>query len=90
MLVYDPSDNSSKFHNIENQSLIWQGPYTCMHHHHNLLIYIAGGYLPRDAPVPVVLTRNLVEGVINGVASSIGILSTAFFFTFNIIYRKHP
>ena len=27
VLVYNPSDNSSKFHYIENQSLKWQGQY---------------------------------------------------------------
>ena len=55
----------------------------------NYLIYInIGGHIPRDAPVPVVITSSLVERIIAGVASSIGILSTLFFLIFNIKYRK--
>ena len=49
-----------------------------------------GGYIPRDAPVPVVLTSSLAELIIAGVVSSVGILSSIFFFVFNLYYCKHP
>ncbi|XP_065916318.1 gamma-aminobutyric acid type B receptor subunit 1-like isoform X2 [Dysidea avara] len=48
-----------------------------------------GGSIPRDAPIPSVITSSLAECVIAGVVSSIGILSAIFFFIFNIYYRKH-
>lgn len=47
------------------------------------------GKAPRDAPVPVVLSSSLAECIIAGVASSIGILSSIFFFAFNIYYKNH-
>ncbi|XP_065916310.1 gamma-aminobutyric acid type B receptor subunit 2-like isoform X2 [Dysidea avara] len=49
-----------------------------------------GGDVPRDSPIPIVRESNLVEFIIAGVVSSIGILSTVFFFVFNLYYRKHP
>ena len=57
-----------------------------------LSVYIIslGGDVPRDSPIPIVRESNLVEFIIAGVVSSIGILSTVFFFVFNLYYRKHP
>jgi len=49
-----------------------------------------GGYVPRDSPVLVITESSLIEYIIVGVVSSVGILSTIFFFTFNLYYRKHP
>ncbi|XP_065916322.1 gamma-aminobutyric acid type B receptor subunit 2-like [Dysidea avara] len=49
-----------------------------------------GGDVPRDSPVPIVRESSLVEFIITGVVSSIGILSTISFFMFNLYYRKHP
>ena len=54
------------------------------------IIIITGGYTPRDAPVPVVITNTITECVIAGVVSSIGITSIIFFFIFNLCYKKHP
>ncbi|XP_065916307.1 gamma-aminobutyric acid type B receptor subunit 2-like isoform X2 [Dysidea avara] len=49
-----------------------------------------GGIVPRDSPFPIVRESSLVEFIIAGVVCSIGILSTIFFFMFNLYYRKHP
>jgi len=49
-----------------------------------------GGHIPRDSPVPIIRESSLIELVIVGVVSSVGILSTIFFFVFNLYYRKHP
>ena len=54
------------------------------------LVNITGGHIPRDAPIPVVLTNTLAERIITGVASLIGILSSILFFVFNLYYNKHP
>ncbi|XP_065892681.1 gamma-aminobutyric acid type B receptor subunit 2-like isoform X2 [Dysidea avara] len=48
-----------------------------------------GGYIPKDSPAPFVLTSTLAEQVIAGVLSSFGILSTIFFFSFNVYYSNH-
>ncbi|XP_065892670.1 gamma-aminobutyric acid type B receptor subunit 2-like isoform X2 [Dysidea avara] len=48
-----------------------------------------GGYIPKDSPAPSVLTSTLAEQVIAGVLSSFGILSTIFFFSFNVYYSNH-
>ena len=66
------------------------GKVSCIASVVDLCLMYVGGYIPRDAPVPVVLTSSLAECIIAGVVSSIGILSSIFFFVFNLYYCKHP
>ena len=56
----------------------------------NLLILYLGGQIPRDAPVPVIISSTTAEYIIAGAASVIGILSSIFFFIFNFYYKNHP
>ena len=46
--------------------------------------------MPSDAPTPIVLTSTLAECLIAGVVSSVGVLSSIFFFVFNLWFYKHP
>ena len=69
-------------------------PDFCSADHNRLLhgiylIFLSGGYIPKDSPAPFVLTSTLAEQVIAGVLSSFGILSTIFFFSFNVYYSNH-
>ncbi|XP_065917614.1 gamma-aminobutyric acid type B receptor subunit 1-like [Dysidea avara] len=48
-----------------------------------------GGFVPRDAPNPVTQHHFKVEIIIAAVITAIGILSTAFFLSFNVYYRKN-
>jgi len=86
--IYNPSLNELELVS-DNSSFIWQGTRV----HNDIatsLYYLLGGYEPRDSPIPIVRESSLVECIIAGVVSSVGILSTIFFFLFNIYYRDHP
>ena len=54
-----------------------------------LYYYHIGGYLPKDAPDPDVQFSSVAEYAIVSVVASIGIVSTIFFFIFNLCYSKH-
>ena len=47
------------------------------------------GGVPRDGPIPEVQSDNPFEIVIAASVTSLGIASNAYFFLFNIYYRKH-
>ena len=88
VMIFDPLLSSDKLYNLPNRSLNWQGKlYTASDTRY--ILYIQGDYVPNDAPVPSVLTSTLAEQVIAGILSSFGIMSTIFFFSFNLYYSKH-
>ena len=49
-------------------------------------IYI---YVPKDAPTPEVQGDSTLEIIIAATATSFGIISTTYFFIFNLYYRNH-
>jgi len=51
--------------------------------------FIAGGYIPKDAPSPVIQHHSKAETAIVAFTAAVGILSTMFFLLFNIYHRKH-
>ena len=59
--------------------------YVAMYYYINVL----GGYLPKDGPDPEVQKSTVAEYIIVSVVASIGIISTIFFFIFNLCYSKH-
>ena len=50
---------------------------------------LLGGYIPKDAPDPDVQLSTVAEYIIVSLVASIGIISTLFFFIFNLCYSKH-
>ena len=49
--------------------------------------FFAGGYIPKDAPIPVIKCRSIAETAIVASTTAIGVLSTTSFLLFNICYR---
>ena len=87
VLIFDPSVNTLQ--SLADNTFIWQGiQYNDITELLSVYIISLGGDVPRDSPVPNVRKSSLVEFIIAGVVSSIGILSTIFFFMFNLYYRK--
>jgi len=90
--IYDPSVKDNKLNSLPNKKLEWQGTEQLRIYKSTNFVNILSGTRPSDSPTPVVImsTNSLTECVIAGVVSSIGILSTIFFFTFNVYFSKNP
>ena len=88
VMIFDPLLTSEKVYILPNRSLIWQGTGCTIMNFIQVFPY-PGGYIPKDSPASSILTSTLTEQVIAGIFSSLGIISTIFFLSFNLYYRKH-
>lgn len=87
-MIYNNTDGSDNFIELPGQSLMWQGKYSFT----NVQLFTAraGGYVPKDAPSPKVQGDKQFETIIAATATSLGIVSIIYFFTFNICHRNTP
>ena len=53
------------------------------------MLFVSGGYIPKDAPSPVIQHHKPAETAIAAFTTAVGILSTIFFLLFNICCHKH-
>ena len=85
-MIYNNTDGSDNFIELPGQSLMWQGEHLLTNVH--LFTASSGGYLPKDAPSLKVQGDQQFEIIIAAIATSLGIVSTVYFFAFNICHRN--
>jgi len=88
--IYDPSNELNNFIQLPGKSLMWQGGnFTCYSAVNFKQSTHSGGYIPKDAPSPKAQGDNQFEIIIAAIATSLGIMSTIYFFGFNIYHRNN-
>ena len=93
-MIYDNSDGTDNFIELNGQSLMWQGESFVLPIHTYLksCLYkiFSGGYVPRDVPTSEMHNDRLLEIIITSITAALGIMSTVYFFAFNICHRNNP
>ena len=92
VIIYNNSYGADNFIELNGQSLMWKGEIVCSNVTTCLGLFIthSGGYVPRSAPSPKVRGDSTFEISIVFIATALGILSTIYFFVFNICHRNNP